>query len=129
MPEHPLRIGVVITTLEGIDTTALKYLILYQNTLQKSFQFELLPVDERDKFLSALDSRAPVKRESIEKQMDAFLVRYKKWLENYASSFDLTPSLPDTYVILSTARFSDNYYVTGNDDLDIVALGNWKRNM
>ncbi len=130
MPEYPVRIGVILTELGGLNSTALKYLILYQNTLQKTFQFELLPVpDSGDKFLGQLDSPVPIDREKIEKQMDAFVSRYKKWLEKQAEDFDITPTLPDGYVIMSTVKFDDNYFLTGNDELGVIALGHWKRYM
>jgi hypothetical protein len=43
----PTRIGVLLGNLGELNTTALEYLIVHINTLQKSFQFEVLPTDPR----------------------------------------------------------------------------------
>lgn len=45
MPDTPVRIGVIIAPLgDKGDPRALKYLLLHQNSLQQSFEFQLLPV-------------------------------------------------------------------------------------
>lgn len=155
MKSKPVRIGIILTKLGGLDAAALKYLVLYQNTLQTTFEYEFLAapeIEDKDlgkeeralaEFLSTLDSPTLLKREDVEKETKRFFPKYKKWLEGKARDYEITPPLPegkarddeitpllpDGYVILSTARFDDFYFVTDKDDWVLIALGHWKRYM
>lgn len=129
MPVTPTRIGILLTKLGGMDTRALKYLVLYQNTLQTSFEFQFLPTPEDDSFLQELDAPKALKRETAEKQAAVFISRYREWLIEDAADYELDHELPTGFVILSNAKFVDEYYLTSGDDWEIIALGNWQHHM
>ena len=129
MPDTPpCKLGVMIPELGMQDGgRALRYLLLHQNTLQKSFEFHVLPVIE-DRIVDQLLPGQRANRIQVEEEMPAFM---RKCRENYArlaQGYGL-PSEPDPILILSTATFADNYYLTGGDDWGIIALGNWERHM
>lgn len=129
MKKCPTKIGIILTSLGGLDIRALKYLVLYQNTLQQSFEFEFLPTPKNNSFLSQLDSLGPIDREGVEKNACKFFAEYNDWSTKNASAYGLTYKPPDGFIVLSTAKFADNYYATGDDDWRIVALGHWQRHM
>lgn len=129
MKNRPIRIGIILTSLGGLDTKALKYLVLFQNTLQESFEFQFLPTPENNNFLKQFDSPEPVDREAVEKKTGKFVRGYTDWLKRTAGGYELTYEPPDAFALISTARFSDNYYTTNKDDLHIIALGLWQRHM
>ena len=131
MPDTPVRIGVMIAPLgTGDDSRALKYLILHQNTVQRSFEFQLLPVPvPDDRLIRQLAYDRTPNRNEIEDAMPAFVSRCRQSLDEVATGYKLQPEPAFPIVVLSTATFTDNYYLTGGDDWGIIALGNWQRVM
>jgi len=129
MKNVPTKVGIILTSLGGLDIRALKYLVLFQNTLQQSFEFEFLPTQENSNFIDHLNSKESIDREAVEQNAGKFFAGYNDWLKKNASDYWLTYERPDGFVILSTAKFEDNYYATGKDDWYLVALGHWKRHM
>ncbi len=133
MISAPVRVGIIVTSIDNAHfVDSLKYLVLYQNVIQQSFEFQFLPIPEDDKFLSNLTSDKPVSRSSVEKDVDDFLDLYRKWLADQADDYDLSGNshqLP--IVILTTAKFDDNFFLTGEpgQGWGIIALGNWERYM
>ena len=129
MPDTPVRIGVLIAPLgAGDDSLALKYLLLHQNTLQRSFKFHLLPVPD-DVLIHRLTHDQKPDRQQLEDAMPQFVQRYRQTLHEFAIGYDLQPESPFPIIILSTATFTDNYSLTSGDDWAIIALGNWHRVM
>jgi hypothetical protein len=129
MKKNTTKIGIILTKLGGLDIRALKYLVLFQNTLQESFEFEFLPTPEKNDFLEKLDSSEPLDRKSVEQNASKFFAQYDKESKEEAEDFELSYEPPDCFVILSTAKFADEYYVTGEDNWLIIALGHWQRSM
>src|SRR5215471_8954743 len=128
-----LRIGVITEPLGTQDTPALRFLIIYLNTLQHSFEFELSPTPRNDPLLVMLALKDVIQREDATGQMEGFVQRAQAHISNNNASFSAQEPPPDKFVILSTARFNDNWYAARMPDKDpvcaILALGNWKRNM
>lgn len=123
------RIGVIFGSFEAKTLIALQYLVLAQNLVQQSFEFEMLLKKPGDPFLERLDSKKPQDREELEKEAELFMKRYKKWWRNDASEYDLSCDFPDQVVFVTTLKFSDYFYVTGDDTWTLFALGNWERSM
>jgi hypothetical protein len=145
------RIGVIFGSFEAKTLIALQYLVLAQNRVQQSFEFEILPraseddflelldskkpQDPEEDFLELLDSKKPQDRGKIEEQAQEFVKGYKDWLkgeaDEYESEYDckLTRDFPDKLVFVTKLKFSDYFYVTGDDNWTILALGNWERSM
>ena len=130
MPDTtPCKLGVMIPELGMPDSDqALRYLLLHQNTLQKSFEFHVLPVVE-DRIVDQLLPGQRVNRIEVEMAMPAFVRKCRDNYANLAEDFGLLPEPDLPILILSTATFTDNYFLTGGDDWAIIALGNWKRHM
>lgn len=61
--------------------------------------------------------------------MPGFLKEYRENLAQIAREYGLRPESDLPIVIISTATFTDNYFLTGDDDWGIIALGNWRRIM
>jgi len=124
-----IKIGILLTDLGGLDLRALKYLLIFQNTIQASFEFQLMPYDSNNQLFTSLNSNTSVCRNTVTEKANTFINDYKDWLVDYASGYKLEISYPDGIIILSNCKFLDNFYATGGDGWDIVALGNWERVM
>lgn len=129
---RPLRIGVLILNLEGESARrALSYLVLYLNRLQKFFEYELLPAEPgQHPLLQILNTRGPINRKDTKASFfSGFHKEYAAAQDIYLTSYKIKEPLPDRFVILCDAVFNDGYYLTGNEHLQVVALGNWKKEM
>jgi hypothetical protein len=124
-----LHIGVILSPLGGLDSSALRFLILHLNALQRSFEYELLTCESGDPFIDLLSERDKKKRSDVEAQIPKFLSRYRKYLERLASQYGMKCRQPDHFIVVSATRFSDNFYISHSQELSILALGNWKRYM
>lgn len=129
MEERTTRIGIVLTSLNGLNSEALQYLVLFQNSLQASFEFSFLRIPDDCRLLSLLETEGSVNRKDVEAEANIFAKQYRNELSERANRYRLAQDIPDSLIFLSTATFSDNFYVTGGDGWDIVALGNWERFM
>jgi hypothetical protein len=123
------RIGVIIRSFEAKALVALKYLVLAQNLQQESFEFEILPEPAEDAFLDRLDSKVPQKRQELESEAKGFIARYKLWLTSDAVAYGLQCDMPHQVVFVTALKFSDRYYLTGEANWAILALGYWERSM
>jgi len=129
MKRAPVKIGVIIVPFDmGDDCRALKYLILHQNTIQQSLEFQILPVTDDD-IIEKLSCGGPLERDKIEKAMPEYLIRYRESLVERSQGYDLQPEPDIPIVLLTTATFTDNYFLTGEHDWVIIALGNWQRSL
>lgn len=100
------------------------------NTIQQTFEFELLDTsDGNGSLLKQLTPTLSSNREEVKNGIPSFLTHYEDSLNNEIKKYNLKEPLPDYYVLVTMARFSDNYYSTRKDKLSILALGNWERNM
>lgn len=123
------RIGITFDRAKELDNPALRFLIVYMNTLQKSFEFEILLSDPQDELFHMLSDKKPVDRERVRQELPLFFLRYKNYLDNVIEGYELEEQSPQHFVIVTMACFSDNYYILRKDNVAIIALGNWKRSM
>ena len=129
MHNQRVKIGVVIADLGSDDTKrALEYLILSMNTIQNSFDFQLVQTDKSN-FITALSDGNKVSRNYIEESAQEFLNELKNKEEKKCTQYNLEYSKKINIVILSTAKFKDDYFQTGGDSWSLIALGNWKETM
>ncbi|MBA6433786.1 hypothetical protein [Streptomyces sp. GMR22] len=124
MPPH--RIG-LISCLDGVNGTALQYLILQLNALQGGFSFEFLPCDQADPFIAALNRSGRVDREDIRYQSLEFWERHKAFQLAYIQTFRTQEQPTGRVVLLTGARFHDNFYSMRQGNVSVIALGNWER--
>jgi hypothetical protein len=116
--------------MENANIPALTYLLLHLNTLQNTFEYEILPCEEEDEFLSSLISQQPVDREQIRTKVETFIETYETCLQSWISDARITDTtLPTSYILITMTQFSDGYYTMRQNQLSILALGNWKRSM
>jgi hypothetical protein len=123
------RIGIILAPLSKLNLSALRFLVLELNTLQKSFEYEFLPCDADDAFVRLFTSPSSVDRHEARKQVPDFLRRYRAFLAELNDRYELSEPPPNHFILVSTARFSDQHYLTHTKELSILALGNWKRNL
>src|SRR3981081_153987 len=124
----PKRIGVLLGHQE-LDVPALKFLILQLNSLQHAFEFELLKCDSKDRFLEVLASDATLDRDQVKADALGFVERYVMHLEMRITEYELKEPPPSYFVLVSLAKFSEEFYTTRRGNLSVIALGNWKRKM
>jgi hypothetical protein len=132
MVEHvaaPLRLGVFIADLGRVRLDALKYLIVHLNTLQRHFEFELLPTDFDDEFISNLGPDVLRDREDIRGKVPAFFDRTTKRLNGLVTRYKLLEAPPDRFTIITMSRFDEDYYFMRQGHVGILALGNWEDGM
>jgi hypothetical protein len=109
--EIPTRIGVVFAHLGKLNVTALKYLIVHLNTLQRSIEFELLARDPNDPLLIALSHENLADRDKCRDMLSSFRDRIVQQFDRERKKYDLADdSLPANFVVVSLAKFSDEYY-------------------
>ena len=129
MKQKPIRIGVLICLSESKHYDALKFLILYQNSLQKSIEYHILPYPEEPNPFDILFNKEKIDRDKSLNDIINYQNEYLNWLNQRAESYGLNQETVDGIIILSMSRFLDNYYLTGIGNLELLALGNWERFM
>jgi len=118
--------------LDGFGKTnlsAFRFLVLRMNSVQHTFEFEFLPTKADDPFIKHFSSRSKIDRDVIKDDIPSFLGRHKEFLVFSILNFDLKEIPPDYFILITMARFSENYYAVRNKGLSILALGNWQRFM
>jgi hypothetical protein len=123
------RIGVLLADLKDVNVPALKYLILQLNSLQRAFEFEFLPCDLEHKFIAMLAPNSQVERETTRGAVVQFLEDCRPYLQTHVTENGLKEPPPNYFVLVTLARFSDEYYTMRKKELSVIALGNWKRKM
>jgi hypothetical protein len=123
------QIGIILCVdIAQQAVPALKYLLLRLNTLQSSFEYQILPTSP-DKLLTNLASGKRLDRNAVLADLKTFSAEYSRFLDNQISLYKIPANRPDHYIIVSRATFEDEYYMTGSDHISILALGNWERYM
>ncbi|MEM7002336.1 MAG: hypothetical protein AAF529_16215 [Pseudomonadota bacterium] len=113
---EPIRIGVVIGEFIGDSSKAqeLESLILSQNALQTSLQFELLPNTQ-----SVVDEVPPgqtLNMSETQANLPVALEIYRK-REGYAETYPIS--------VLASSSFDTKYYVDGSGTWSVIALQKW----
>ncbi len=132
MPRQPRkvkRLGIMLTGFGKTNLSAFRFLVLKMNSLQSTFEFEILPINSNDAFVQSLSSKTKTDRNAIKNEIPAFLERHQQFLEYLNEGYNLKETSPDYYVLVSLAHFADNFYTARRNQLSILALGNWKRLM
>ena len=119
-------IGVIFAFAQQDIEQVLSYLITYQNSLQKSFEFRLLPCPERDPFIDLLGRNPAPTHTDVAGEAGAFAKRVIEAGDEEAAEYDLVADPIDKIVVLTDIRFSDNYYYIGNPKWAVIALGGWE---
>ena len=127
-PVKPYRVGLVLLNSRALNEKPLKYLILRLNSLQESLEFEFLPATS-DPYLAQLASKKPLHRQSVRDATAAFAARYREWLKSQAIEYGLQHQETDHVIVVSEAKFVDNFYTLNSPAASIIALGNWSRAM
>ena len=124
------RIGLIINGMNNATIPALSYLLLHLNTLQNTFEYEILPFDPEDELISLLTTKQPADREHVRSKVNAFIERHEACLHGWMTEAKITDTtFPETYILITMTKFSDGFYTMRQDRLSILALGNWKRTM
>lgn len=131
------RIGIVLLG-ELDEIPALRMLLLHMNSLQTTVIFELLPNGANkhnpDRDLSDVRlidlARSKLLREAdVRPTLRTFADEYKKRLSQLESNNHCTSQSRLGYVIVSTARFAEQWYMIGEPGTVFIAMGDWKRHM
>jgi len=121
----PTKIGILHTYFDPRTEAALKYLVLQMNSVQKSFEFSFLPMRD-DPFLLDLEAERPLDHMLITEGIPPFCASYLSFLRDQGEAFGIVASTPDCIVILSRARLSNRWYVMGDNNWALLALGEWE---
>jgi hypothetical protein len=133
-----VRVGVLFSSDPELHTSALRYLLLKLNSLQAHFEYELLPVNLRQTGLAELDEKDCGRLREIIRDVRApqFLKDFVAGLNEMNKEYGLQEDPPMNYLLITSTRFSDNYYSTRPEfsltspyRFSILALGNWKSHM
>lgn len=121
------RIGILLVGVDELNVPALQFLITHLNCLQKSFQYEFLPINEDDAFVRQIVDARQIDREKLRAQVADFLVRHRAFLVSYTNALKEEP--PKHFVVVTLGRFGDNFVAMRQGDLGVIALGDWKRSL
>jgi hypothetical protein len=124
-----LRVGVVLADMGRLRVEALKFLTVHMNTLQPALQFEFLPAPPDDPFLALLRPGRACDRNGLAAVAGAFETRVQAHCLGRNQAYALVEPPPDALVVLSLARFTDQYYTKRHGALTVAALGGWNRHM
>ncbi|MBG1262876.1 hypothetical protein [Nostoc commune] len=127
----PAQIGILLGDLGEVNIVALKYLIIHLNTLQSDFEFEFFPItDRQDPVLRQMSKTSEIERSRVRAELPGFLERTRTSLSHLSQEYKLSQAIPpDKFILLTMARFNDNYYFVRVAGMSVLALGNWERHM
>jgi hypothetical protein len=131
-PDVPrTSVGVILAELGKLNVTALRYLIVHLNTLQSFFKFELLDIDtETEPLLRILRQGEAVDRDKCRAMLGDFAARVTAQIAEDQQAYGLADrSIPQGFVVITMARFSDRHYGLKEKAVQIQALGDWERSM
>lgn len=103
-------IGIVFGSMDKIVRDILAYLFVYQNSIQKTFEFRILSCPSGDPFISRLSANPAPTWENVVPEMDKFVSRVKTTNARNAKSYRLHLDSLDAIILLNDTRLSDNYY-------------------
>jgi hypothetical protein len=122
------QIGIILA--DKADSPALRFLLLYINTLQKTFEYEILPAYQEFELIQMLSAQDAVDREKVRALAVPFIEEYEAFLQSENAAYNLKDTtMPDRYVLVTMTRFSDNFYSMRRNRLSVLGLGNWKKTM
>lgn len=137
-PNSVHRIGILFSDAEELRIPALRFLILKLNSLQRAFEYEILPNRMPDSPLEVLSDRTGLINRMPIRDIKApeFAAKYDGWLRSRNEEFGLQEEPPKNFLFISMASFDDLFYstrpgfeLTAPYRISILALGNWKANM
>ena len=130
MDKKPIGVGVIPLALRDEALMAFQYLLLEVNRLQSALEFEILPGTNHS-LVEMLDGPPPIEvdRSEVNTLIPVFFDNYCKSIKQWAAGYGLPDPAPHGIVILSNARFLDNYYSTWEHNVHVLALGNWERHL
>lgn len=120
-----IAVDIVFGQMEPLVEDVLSYLIVYQNTIQATFEFRIATLQGDDPFIAMLSASA-IRSSDAEQELPEFIRRTRTWNDDEAVSYGLSPQKMDHLILLSHTRFSDNYYQIGGADCTVIALGGWE---
>ncbi len=121
------QFGILLADLGKLNVSALEYLVLHINTLQQTFEYEFLPSGDGE-FLQRLSPQTTISPEEIIDGVRPFLKRYQQFLKEEINGYNIKDTaIPDDFILITMARFKNNYYSLRESHLSILALSNWKR--
>ncbi len=129
MEIKPHRLGIILVGKE-LNSPALKLLILGMNRIQTHFEYELFPEPTDDQLLNELTRSRTLDRRTIRGLAIGFPDRFKPALAQRIKAYEPTDArVPDYFVVVSLARFADNYFNLREQGITVMGLRNWRRSM
>jgi hypothetical protein len=89
------RIG-ILSHMDQVSDPSLRFLVLTMNTIQSSFEFEFIPFDQNDPFLTALRPGSLVDPEEVGSKCEAFRARQDELFREYNKGYN-TKEPPPSY--------------------------------
>src|SRR6185503_13336755 len=65
----------------------------------------------------------------IKNDLPSLVKSYRDHLVALKDKYNLQEEIPDYFVLISPAKFADDYYTTRKGNASVIALGNWQRYM
>lgn len=119
-------IGITFGPLEPTTKNVLSFLLICQNSIQRTFEFRIYECPPNDPLLSRLHNGTELTHLSIATEMSNFANRVKTFNETRADLYGIKCTEADTIVIITNSTLADGYYYVGVDSWAVVALGGWE---
>lgn len=126
-PHVKTGVGVIVIGFEGAAQRAFDYLITHLNLRQTVIDFQLVPLCPSTKLGQLLAE--PVTHKHIGSELVAFRKQQADYLKRLDAGYSLHRSVPQKFVVVSLAAWTDNYYSMQDDEVAVIALGHWRRQM
>lgn len=120
-----LPVGIVFGAMDELTREVLSYLLVYQNSVQTTFEFRIFESPEGDSFLTQLASG--VTHEDAVQGCDEYMHRLFEMNKEDAEGYELDIEHVRKVVFLTDTRFSDNFYLVGGPRWTILAFGGWQK--
>jgi hypothetical protein len=127
--DEPYRLAVVLAGDE-LKSPALKIFILEMNRIQRQFEYEFIPDGISDALLTELAEPAEKNRDKIRAVAKDFPDRFRRRLSETMQEYRIADTrLPNYFVVVSGATFTDGFYNLREPGISVIALGDWQRSM
>ena len=129
MRSEPYRLGIVLVGSE-LNSPAVKLLILAMNWVQTHFEYDIFTELSDDQLLEALASGKTLDREEVRRLVAEFPQRFEASLTEAVRDYRIVDARPPDYlVVVSQARFHNEYFNMRCPGVSVIALRDWKRSM
>lgn len=127
---RPVRVALLVLDLGAKSTNdAVRYALLYLNSVQSSFEYLLVPPNDDHTLRELNEVPGSYDSERLLRELPTFEARYSQFLQSESSRYRTPAPEYDCLVVISRCALSDYYYLVATETACVIAVGHWDRYM